>query len=238
MEIINNLILDKKATELIDKLEPKELRDDMRNHLYLILADYDEKEIQKAFYTGYLNKLVGRIIISQFKSNTSDFWRIYRNGGFRKGYKYQEYFINIDIAEEYDDIELKFEYIKHRKKEIKDILKVRHWYHKKLFEMYFFENRTFQQIQEKTKINFQTVRNSILKTIDWIKLQYALDWVKERKYNKIIELLLTDEEKNLFNLYFIDGCNLKQINKTTKIRMKILPKKILNMVEFLKKEYR
>lgn len=167
MEIINSVIQDKKALELIDKLEPKELRDDMKNHLYLILVDYDQDKIKKAHDEGYLHKLVGRIILSQFKSNTSDFWAMYRNNGFRKGISFAQFPEN--MIEDFENKELRFQWVESKTEEIKDVLRGREYYHKILFDLYFFENKTYQQIEKETGINFQSVRVSVIKTINWLK---------------------------------------------------------------------
>jgi hypothetical protein len=174
MQVINQLIESEEVNELINKIEPKELRGDFKGHLYLTLIDYDKEKILKARREGYLNKLIGRIIISQFKSNTSDFYRIYRNQGFRKGI----IFINPILSNENEQIEYeetREEWIIDKVEEINNILRSREYYHTTLFRMYFFDDMTYQQIEKMTGINFQSVRISVLKTIKFIKQRIKYD---------------------------------------------------------------
>jgi len=169
MEVINKLIQSDEVNEFISKIQPVELQGDFRSHLYLTLVDYDQDKILKAYREKYLGKLVGRIILNQFKSKTSPFWVIYRNQGFRY---YQVSFIEIpknDIRiEEEDDFDREL-WMKEKIKEIDNLLRAREGYHSFLFRLYYFDNKTYQEIEELTGINFQSVRTSVIKTKDWIK---------------------------------------------------------------------
>lgn len=167
--IIDELIMDPKSLEVIDKLDPKELREDLKHHIYLTLIDFDQNKIIKAYKEKYLNKLVGRIILSQIKSDTSDFYMMYRNGGFRKGINFIE-FPDLTLNEdEYKEKENRRIWVKKKVKEINRLLRSNHPYHSTLFRMYFYEDLTYQQIAKRTGINFQSVRTSVLKTISFLQ---------------------------------------------------------------------
>lgn len=171
----------------INNICPPKFRDDFKSHFYLQLLEMKETKLQRAWNGGWLDWLCVRILSNQMNSNTSSFWKIYRNGGFagekkvysqaelnefREAHKdewrplsYEGYFTLIDDGEE--NIE-RLELIEFRRSMIIDKLNGRHFYHRHLFLLHL-DGMTYRQIEKETGISYQSVRLSIIATTDWLK---------------------------------------------------------------------
>lgn len=169
--IIDKLIMDKSINETIDTFCPKELKGDFVSYLYLLLNDYDQNKLLAAYNGGYINKLCGRIILNQLKSNTSPFYTIYRSNGGKLHTHLIEY--NVYSHDNYseDPYVDREKWIIDKITEVRTHLMSRHYYHKDLFERYYFGLKTYQQIEKETGINFQSVRVSVMKTVGWLKIK-------------------------------------------------------------------
>jgi DNA-directed RNA polymerase specialized sigma24 family protein len=139
------------------KIKSKD-RSEFKSFILDILLDNDEKLI-KAYEGGWIDFFIWRIIANQYFSTTSPWYRKH----LIKDYT----MIDIpEIIEEDDSIQ---EDVIIQK--VKDILRRTHWFNRKLFEMYYFDKMTYQEIQIKTGIGYTAVRRAVTKTLEDVKKQ-------------------------------------------------------------------
>lgn len=172
----------------INNICPPQWKDDFRSHFLLQLMEMKETKLQQAWNNGWIEWLCVKILSNQMNSNTSSFWKIYRNGGFngdrkvilqsdyegiRNDYKEQESSNPISYEGAFghdtsdDDIE-RLELIELKRDRIIEALNGRHYYHRHLFILHI-NGMTYRQIEKETEISYQSIRLSILSTIEWLK---------------------------------------------------------------------
>ena len=134
-------------------------RDEFKSFILDILIDNCDK-LTLAYKEGWIDYYIWRIISNQYYSNTSPWYR---------KHVVKDYF-QTDIPDMIDEEENEIDTEKVIEK-IKEILKRKHWYDATLFNLYYFENMTYKQIEEATKINYIAVRRSVMKTLDDVKKQ-------------------------------------------------------------------
>jgi hypothetical protein len=76
--IIANLYTGKNFTDCISKMEPEHLRDDLMQEVIEIVCSWPDDKIIKLHTDGVLEFYVARVIINQIQSNTSPFYKKYR----------------------------------------------------------------------------------------------------------------------------------------------------------------
>ena len=139
-------------------------REDFNSFIMDILIDNPDKLI-KAYEEGWIDFYIWRIIANQYYSTTSPWYRKYL---IKEN-------IMIDVPEEDIETSVDEESVLNQ---VKEALKRTHWYNRTLFEMYYFEKLTYQKIQEKTGINYISVRRTVIKTLEDIKKQINLENLK------------------------------------------------------------
>lgn len=138
------------------KIKPNH-RDDFKSFIMDNLIDKPDK-LTLAYAEGYIDYYIWRIISNQYYSTTSP-W--YRKHLIKEN-------VMVDIPEDEVEVSIDEEDIVNQ---VKNILTRIHWYDRTLFEMYYFDKLTYQKIQEKTGINYISVRRSVMKTLENIKKQ-------------------------------------------------------------------
>jgi hypothetical protein len=144
----------------------KDMRELMKSDIYLILCEMDDEKLEDMYNNGKIDGFIAKLALNQWNSNTSDFYKNWRNGGFRKSLTKDSGEFNIEPKEDEESVPYS-KYIK----DIDIILNNIHWYHKTLFELYYKEGLTYKQISDSTEIKIISVRNSIKKTTIEIKKQ-------------------------------------------------------------------
>ena len=153
-------------------IQNKDKRDLMKSDVYLMLCELDEKKLLIMYDNGKIDGFIAKIILNQWNSNTSDFYKNWKNGGFRKSLTKDSGEFNIELSNEVEAVSYS-RYVN----DINIIINNMHWYHKTLFELYYKEGLTYKQISDTTEIKIISVRNSIKKTIIEVKKQL------KNKYN-------------------------------------------------------
>jgi RNA polymerase sigma factor (sigma-70 family) len=141
------------------KIKPNH-RDDFKSFIMDNLIDKPDKLI-KAYEEGWLDFYIWRIVANQYYSTTSP-W--YRKHLIKEN-------VMIDIPEDEPEVSIDTENVVNQ---VKTILNTLHWYDRTLFEMYYFDKLTYQKIQEKTGINYISVRRTVMKTLENIKKQISI----------------------------------------------------------------
>ncbi len=166
-KIINYILNNHIINDYFSKVQP-ELRGDFQSHIWLIIMEMIEDNnknitIEKLYNSGDLGRFITGIITNQLKSNTSSFTKLYKD---------QYVIYNEDIPEKADEYE---EETHPRKIVMKIINELNHIHYADavLFKLYYgidpitnnlTKPKTYAEIQGLIGINYQTVRNSVLKT--------------------------------------------------------------------------
>jgi len=170
--VYNNAAIDQAIKRIVKPI----YYDDFKSHLILQMMEQDEDKLIKLYNKNELIYFTVSIILNQWRSNSSSFWKIYRNNGFSGKHnpiKYTDLEPNKEISDDFDDL-MKIDLIK-LNNTVKSLLNKQYddflinEYHKRLFIMYYFENKTYRQIQKDTEINFITVRRSVIDTLKYVK---------------------------------------------------------------------
>lgn len=76
--IIAQLYTGKNFTDVIAKMDPPHLREDLKQEVIMIVCGWDADKIIKLHSEGVLDFYVARVIINQIQSSTSPFYKMYR----------------------------------------------------------------------------------------------------------------------------------------------------------------
>jgi len=78
----NSIILElwesRELKEAIDKMQPEDLRDDLRSELFKVLCEMEEERLIDMRTRNVLKFYLVRTMINMMQSNTSQFYRTYR----------------------------------------------------------------------------------------------------------------------------------------------------------------
>lgn len=143
----------------------KDISDELKSYVFLLILEYDNEQLDRAYMNGYLMNLVGKIIMNSL-SKTSPFSKMI-NGGFPTTYKLEKIDNNLDIQYNEYDYEADKDY-EDKINKIENILNNTHYYYSTLFRLYL-EGYSYKQIEELTDIKYCSVRAAIVKTIEDIK---------------------------------------------------------------------
>lgn len=77
-QIIHNLYTSENFCDCIDKMEPYELRQDLKQEVILVICELPEERLQELHEKNALIFFTVRVILNQAKSSTSPFYRKYR----------------------------------------------------------------------------------------------------------------------------------------------------------------
>jgi DNA-directed RNA polymerase specialized sigma24 family protein len=77
-EIITSLYQSKEVNEAIQKMEPAELRDDLKSEMFLALMELPEDRLLKMHEQGFLKFYLVRMMLNMIKSDRSSFFNKYR----------------------------------------------------------------------------------------------------------------------------------------------------------------
>jgi len=183
-EIISELFTGKNFNDLIQKMEPERLREDLKQEVALILCEMPD---EKFWEIRDLSFFTVRIVLNQVKSNTSPFARKYRQytAGYVDNYDTKEIGEELKTGEIatnetfgarkqvlsscIEDTEIKQRLIKEKVDEIalKD-MNYLHWYDKEMLRLYI-ELGSFRKIEELTKIPYVSCYHNVKKSLDTIK---------------------------------------------------------------------
>lgn len=164
--IFDYILISEKINDCISKI-PALYRDDFKQHFYIQMLEMKEDKIEKAYFNGYLDWLCIKVITNQYSSNFSTYHKIYRSTPTFNSLDINDV-VESKIPQEEDRLYLQL-MDSDKFKKIEKLLNSRHFYHKQLWYMYYIEEMSYRDIENQTGINFQSVRNSVLKTNEYIK---------------------------------------------------------------------
>lgn len=87
-DYIQQVYLHPQVAKLIEKIEPKALRDDLHQEMAIALLEYDCERIEHIWAEGKLLNFACSIICNMAFSNTSQFYKKYRKSELKKAIEY------------------------------------------------------------------------------------------------------------------------------------------------------
>ena len=173
-QILEAMYADPDISAAIGKMDPPELRDDLRQEIFLVLAEMDEALLIQRHREGWLRYYIVRTMLNMIKSDRSTFYNRFRRGFEELG----------DIGERIPD-----DGQDGAEKSIEGHLSGLHWYERKLIEIYSENGRNVAKISRETGIPYR----SLFKTIKKTKRTLAKDIKQGEKPSRIIRARLTVE---------------------------------------------
>lgn len=166
-EIMNYVYHSKTINNIFNNIiQNKDRRELMKSDVYLLLCEMDDKKLIIMYDNGKIDGFISKVILQQWNSNTSDYYKNYKNGGFRKSLTRDNGDVDMELSNESES----FSYSKYNN-DITNILDNTHWYHKTLFNLYYSDDYSYKQIEGMTGINFRSVFNSVNKTLEHIRIE-------------------------------------------------------------------
>jgi hypothetical protein len=157
---------DADIAEAIGKMDPPDLRDDLRQEIFLVLAEMDEALLIQRYNEGWLKYYIVRTMLNMIKSDRSTFYNRFRRGFEQLG----------DIGERLQD-----EGQDEAEKSIEGHLSGLHWYERKLIEIYSENGRNVAKISRETGIPYRSLFKTIKKTKSVLKAEIKAGQVSELK---------------------------------------------------------
>ena len=148
-EILRIMYTDPDISDAIGKMDPPELRDDLRQEIFLVLAEMDEALLIQRYNEGWLRYYIVRTMLNMIKSDRSTFYNRFRRGFEELG----------DIGERIAD-----EGQEGEEKSLEGHLSQLHWYERKLIEIYSENGRNVAKISRETGIPYRSLFKTIKKT--------------------------------------------------------------------------
>jgi DNA-directed RNA polymerase specialized sigma24 family protein len=147
---------DPDIAEAIGKMDPPDLRDDLRQEIFLVLAEMDEALLIQRYNEGWLRYYIVRTMLNMIKSDRSTFYNRFRRGFEELG----------DIGERLQD-----EGQEEAEKSIEGHLSALHWSERKLIEIYSENGRNVAKISRETGIPYRSLFKTIKKTKALLKTE-------------------------------------------------------------------
>ena len=77
-KIISSLYTDKDITDAINKMHPEELRDDLRQEMFMVLLEMPEQKLKDRYSEGSLKWYLIRTMLNMIKSDSSNLYMKFR----------------------------------------------------------------------------------------------------------------------------------------------------------------
>lgn len=80
-EIVGTLARERRVETMVENIARQALTPDLRDlcqMVYLILLEYDEDKLVDLWTNGQMNFFIARIVINQYRSTSSPFYKLYR----------------------------------------------------------------------------------------------------------------------------------------------------------------
>lgn len=179
-EILRIIWTDKMIDEAIKNVVDKVYQQDFKSHFILEVSKKDEGDLIQLMKRGELLWYCLKIITNQYKSNTSSFWKEWKNSGLPQSIKvdYKDDMSHYEGREDLCYVDKK-EWSEVRN-EIERLLLIQYddfltnTYHLTLFKMYYFSGKKLKEIKSDTGIDMMAVSRSIKKTKLYLKKEIKL----------------------------------------------------------------
>lgn len=181
-EILTSIYNNKLLNDAIKNIVAPKDYEDFRSHFLLQVSELPEAKLITLWKRNELDWYCLKIMTNQYKSKTSTFHKLYRNGGLPGSSEL--HFLDIeDYLKDKVIADIKTQHGPDPqviKKQVLILLECQYDnpivnnYHKSLFKLYYFDDLTLKQIELKTSINFNAVSRSVRKTKAYLKTKIKI----------------------------------------------------------------
>jgi hypothetical protein len=143
----------KEVNEAFGKMQPEELRYDLKAEVFLVLCEMDEQKLVGMYERNELRFYIVRTMLNMIKSDRSTFYKNYRN---------HIEFVASDLNREIKRInEEPTDLIDKLEKNLEDL----HWYNKEILKLYAIDfKKNAKELSRKTGIPYMSIVRTINKT--------------------------------------------------------------------------
>lgn len=148
--IISSLYTDKDITDAINKMHPEELRDDLRQEMFMVILEMPEQKLKERYAEGSLKWYLIRTMLNMIKSDRSNFYMKFRRC-------HEEITDKHDIpqvSESDDELLMK----------VNNIVDSVHWYEREILLLHADKGKTFKAISNETKIPYRSILETMKNT--------------------------------------------------------------------------
>jgi hypothetical protein len=148
-EILAQYWTSKEVNDAFEKMQPEELRYDLKAEVFLVLCEMNEDKLIGMFERNELKFYIVRIMLNMIKSDRSTFYKNYRN--------YTEFTDQDFVIDDYDKTSM-FE-------KLEENMEGLHWYNKEILKLYAIDfKKNAKELSRKTGIPYMSIVRTINKT--------------------------------------------------------------------------
>jgi hypothetical protein len=148
-EILAQYWTSKEVNDAFEKMQPEELRYDLKAEVFLVLCEMNEEKLIGMFERNELKFYIVRIMLNMIKSDRSTFYKNYRN--------YTEFTDQDFVIDDYDKTSM-FE-------KLEENMEGLHWYNKEILKLYAIDfKKNAKELSRKTGIPYMSIVRTINKT--------------------------------------------------------------------------
>lgn len=148
-EILGQYWTLKEVNDAFEKMQPEELRYDLKAEVFLVLCEMNEDKLVGLYERNELKFYIVRIMLNMIKSDRSTFYKNYRNYTefVDQGFASDQY----DKTDMFDKLELNMDGL--------------HWYNKEMLKLYAIDfKKNAKELSRKTGIPYMSIIRTINKT--------------------------------------------------------------------------
>lgn len=161
-QIIEQLYTSRDFNDVLAKMEPDHLREDLKQEVILIVCQWDEEKIIALHTRGELGFYVVRVILNQVKSKSSPFAKKYRGMNYELTKD-----VSVDEMAEAQEYEVRLS-----REELEDAaingIEGLYWYDAELIKLYL-KLGNFRAMEKATRIPFISCYKNIKKSLATLK---------------------------------------------------------------------
>ena len=152
-EILAEFWESKEVNDAFGKMQPEELRYDLKAEVFLVLCEMDEEKLVGMYNRNELKFYIVRIMLNMIKSDRSTFYKNYRN---------HIEFAGNEAAKELNKLnEEPTELFEKLERKLEDL----HWYNKEILKLYAIDfKKNAKELSRKTGIPYMSIVRTINKT--------------------------------------------------------------------------
>jgi len=166
--ILTEVYESKEVSKAINKVEPKCIRDDLRQEVFMVLCKMEEEKLIGLYERKELMYYIVRIIWNMVKSTTRDqpFFRMFRQNNSELS----------EVVDYSDDSDISMEEALDKEQtynQLEEAMQNLHWYEKQVLEA--TNNMTIRKLSEDTGIPYSSLRKTIKSAKDKVRESFKKD---------------------------------------------------------------
>lgn len=147
-KIIEDLWLSKEVNQAFAKMQPEDLRDDLKSEVFMVLLELSDEKLFGMSERNELRFFLVRVMLNMIKSDRSSFYKNYRNH------------VELDVKEKFDNDE---EYNLFDR--LEDSMVDMHWYQKEIIKLYALNfNKNAKELSKDTGIPYMSIIRTLKQT--------------------------------------------------------------------------